>query len=178
MKHALSIAVAIILSACATPADVRTTLAPGANLERFRTFAIVQGDVQGPGAISDKLARERLQHLIALHLGKRGYMPAPPGQSADLGVHYVGQVDTAQRELMTGYPGLYQIRRGDVDVGGVATMQYRKGTLIIDIFDRTEKRLLWRATITEAFSTGYTEENWKKVDRALGEAFSSLPARQ
>ena len=175
MRRIYCVAAALVLAACSTPADVRTALAPDAQIERFRTFAFVQGDVRGPGAITDKLARERLQYNIAVHLGGRGYTPAAPGQAADLGVHYYAQVQTAQRDLMTGYPGLYENRDGSVEVGGYKEQEYRQGTLIIDLFDRAKKQLLWRARISGAFSAGYSEENWKKVDRALGEAFKDLP---
>jgi len=179
MKRLLSIAAAIILTACATPgADIKSGAAPGVSFDRYRTFTFVEGDVQGPGAITDKLVRDRVRYLIAVHLGKRGYAPAAPGQAADLGVNYLGQVDAAQRELMTGYPGLYEYRGGSVDLGGIGTMDYRKGTLIVDIFDRSAKQLVWRATVSEAFSASYTEDNWKKLDRALEQAFQSLPARR
>jgi len=165
-----------LLAACAAaPPAVHTYAAPGTQVEKFRTFAFVQGDLKEAGAIADARVRERLQYQIAVHLGSRGYTPAPPGRAADLGVHYVGRVEQAQRELMTGYPGLYEHRGGNVDLGGISTGDYRQGTLVIDLFDRAGKQLVWRATISEGFAASYTEENWKKIDRALGEAFKDLP---
>jgi hypothetical protein len=178
MKRIIQFAAVLLLAACATPADVRTVQAPGTDVGKFRTFAFVQGDLKAAGAIADAKVRERLQYQIAIHLGSRGYTPAAPGQAADIGVHYVGRVEQAQNELMTGYPGLYEYRGGNVDLGGISSMDYRQGTLVIDLFDRAGKQLLWRATIAESFAASYTEDNWKKLDAALGRAFKDLPARR
>jgi hypothetical protein len=57
-------------------------------------------------------------------------------------------------------------------------VDYRQGTLFVDLVDLAKRRLLWRTRISEALSAGYSEDNWKKIDRALGEAFEGLPARR
>jgi len=82
------------------------------------------------------------------------------------------------RERVTGC----EWRVGDSDLaweaGGYDTAQYREGTVQVDIIDLGQPRLLWNTRIEQELSAGYSEENWKKVERAMAAAFKSLPARQ
>ena len=159
----------------AVAADIKTTADPAADLGKYRTFTFLQADPKVKGAITDKKALERLRYMIAQHLGKRGYKPAEPGKTAGLGVHFAGHVEPKQSVLMTGRPGPYSYNWGRTELGGQDTYDYREGTLIVDLVDLSGNRLLWRTRIQEALTAGYSEENWKKVDRALGEAFGKLP---
>jgi len=159
-------------------AEVQVTADPKADLAKYATFAFLEPEAKAKGAIADKAVRERLRYLIAQHLNKRGYHPAPPGKTADLGVHAAGHVEPKQRVLMTGRPGALDYSWGSSEFGGTSTLDYREGTLIVDLVDVAGGRLLWRTRIQEALTAGYSEENWKKVDRSLGQAFQKLPARK
>jgi hypothetical protein len=170
-------AVMLLTAAGAAAADVRTTVDPKTDFAKYRTFSFFESDPKEKGAITDKAVRERLRYMIAQHLNKRGYRPASPGQAADLGVHFSGHAQPKQRVLMTGRPGPYSYNWGSSELGGTDTLDYREGMLIVDLVDVAGSRLLWRARIQEALTAGYSEENWKKADRALGEAFKKLPAR-
>jgi hypothetical protein len=183
MKHAMArnfliAAGALLLAHAAAAADVKTTVDPQADFGKYGTFTFLESEPKGKGAITDKRVYDRLRYLIAQHLNKSGYKPAPPGQSGELGVHFAGHVEPKQRVLMTGRPGPYSYNWGRAELGGQDTFDYREGTLVIDLVDLSKGQLLWRTRIQEAFSAGYSEENWKKVDRALMEAFKKLPPRR
>ena len=167
----------LLVARVATAADIKTTVDPAADLGKYQTFTFLQANPKDKGAITDKMALDRLRHMIAAHLGKRGYKPAEPGKAADLGVHFAGHVESKQRVLMTGRPGPYSYGWGRTELGGQDTLDYREGTLIVDLVDVSKNQLLWRTRISEALTAGYSEENWKKVDQALGEAFKKLPPR-
>lgn len=175
LKSVMGAAGFVLAMGGATAADVRTTVDPKADFSKHQTFAFFDAEPKGKGAITDKAARERLRHLIAQHLNKRGYRPVAPGQAADLGVNFTGHVEPKQSVLMTGRPGPYSYSWGRSELGGQDTFDYREGTLIVDLVDLSGNRLLWRTRIQQALTAGYSEENWKKVDRALGEAFKKLP---
>ena len=177
LKRTLLIAAAFLLMARVAAADVRTTVDPQADLGKYRTFVFLQADPKDKGAITDKMALERLRSMIAGHLGKRGYKPVEPGKTADLGVHFAGHVEPKQSVLMTGRPGPYSYNWGRTELGGQDTFDYREGTLIVDLIDVSKNQLLWRTRISEALTASYSEENWKKIDRSLGEAFKKLPSR-
>ena len=178
LKRTLLIAAVILLMArVATAADVKTTVDPQADLGKYRTFAFLQADPKDKGAITDKMAQERLRSMITVHLGKRGYKPVEPGKTADLGVLFAGHVEPKQSVLMTGRPGPYSYNWGRTELGGQDTFDYREGTLIVDLIDVSKNQLLWRTRISEALTASYSEENWKKIDRALNESFKKLPSR-
>lgn len=170
--------VAALLAACAAPPGIKTTLDPQADISAFRTYAFLEGGPKTEGAITDKRVNDRLRHMIAVRLGASGYMPAASGQPADMGVSYSGKVVPKQSVLMVGRPGPYDYSWGRTELGGYDTLDYREGTLNIDVVEFATKRLVWRSTISEAFSEGYTDDNWKKVERALDQAFEKLPRRR
>jgi hypothetical protein len=172
----LLVAATLLLTGAVTAADIQTTVEPEADLAKYRTFTFLQADPKAKGAITDKRAQERLRYLIAQHLNKRGYKPAPPGQAGELGVHFSGHVEPKQRVLMVGRPGPYSYGWGQTQLGGESTLDYREGTLYVDLVDLSKDQLVWRTRITEALTAGYSEENWKKTDRALAEAFKKLPS--
>jgi len=179
MRSGSVIGVAAMLAAtCAAAADVQTTADPQADLARYRTYVFLEGEPGAKGGSTDKLARDRLQRMIATRLGTKGYAPAKKGETADLGVHYSGHVVPKQRVLVVGRPGPYDYNWGRSEIGGVDTLDYREGTLFVDLVDLGKNQLLWRARISEAFTAGYSEDNWKKVDKALVQAFEKVPARR
>jgi hypothetical protein len=171
-------ALALATSQAGWAADVKTAMDPGADLPRYGTFTFLEPDPKAKGAITDKQVRERLRYMIAVHLNSRGYKPAPPGKTGELGVHFSGHAQAKERALMTGRPGPYSYGWGHTEVGGYSTMDYREGNLVVDLVDLSKGQLLWRAQIQQALTAGYSEENWKKADKALAEAFKNLPARR
>jgi hypothetical protein len=175
--RSLLIAAMVLVVGAASAADIKTTVDPKADFTQFQTFSFLEADPKAKGAITDKAARQRLRYLIAQHLNKRGYRPAAPGATADLGVHFAGHAEPKQRALMVGRPAPYSYGWGQTELGGIDEMPYREGTLIVDLVDFGKGQLLWRARIQEALTAGYSEENWKKADRALAEAFKKLPSR-
>lgn len=172
------IAAALLLASCATPPGIQTTADPQADLSRYRTFAFLEGGPKTEGAIADKMVNDRLRHIIAVRLTSRGYTPAATGQTGDLGVYYSGKVVPKQSVLVVGRPGPYNYSWGRTELGGYDTMDYREGTLYVDLVELSSNRLVWRTRISEALSAGYSEENWKKMERALEEAFQSVPQRR
>ena len=176
--HIVPAFTAIVFSFCAVAAEVRIDLDPGADSGKYRTYAFVQGDAKDKGVISDRLVQHRLQGMVGRQLMDKGYIPASPGEEAQLGINISGHVVPKQRVFMTGRPGPYDYNWGRTELGGYRTLDYREGTLFVDVVDLAQGRLLWRAHISEAFTAGYSDENWKKAERAIAEAFKSLPPRR
>jgi len=151
------VAATLLLTGAVTAADVQTTVEPSADFAKFRTFAFLESEPKAKGAITDKRANERLRYMIAQHLNKTGYKPAPPGKPADLGVLFAGHVEPKQRVLMTGRPGPYSYDWGRTQLGGESTLDYREGTLFVDLVDVSKNQLVWRARFTEALTAAYSE---------------------
>jgi hypothetical protein len=177
-RACIAAAFALVTAHAASAADVKTTVDPAADLGRYGTFTFLEADPKAKGAITDSRVRERLRYMIAVHLNSRGYKPAPPGKTGDLGVHFSGHADPKQRAVMVGRPGPYDYGWGNTEVGGFSVMDYREGNLVVDLVDLSKGQLLWRAQVQQALTAGYSEDNWKNADKALAEAFKKLPARR
>ena len=143
------LAVFTLLTACASAPDVQTSVAPGADPAKYRTFTFAQANAGATGAITDNRVHDRVRYMIAEQLVSRGYFPAPPGQAADLGVHFAGHVDPKHEILVVGRPGPYTYGWGPSEVGGYQSVDYRQGTLFVDVFHVEDRRLLWRARISD-----------------------------
>ena len=169
---------AALLSLCATAAEVRTARDPEADLRKYRIYTFVQGDPADKGVIADKVVQERLRRMVGRRLMDKGYTPAAPKQAAQLGINISGHVVPKQRVFVTGRPGPYDYNWGRTEIGGYTTQDYREGTIFVDVVDLAKGELLWRAHITEAFTAGYSDENWKKADKAIAAAFKDFPSRK
>jgi hypothetical protein len=166
-----------ILSAAAIAAEVRTARDPDADLRKFQTYTFVRADPKDKGLIADKRVEERLQRMVGRQLMNRGYTPAAPRQEAQLGINISGHVEPKQKVFVTGRPGPYDYNWGRTEIGGYTTHEYREGTIFVDVVDLAKSELVWRAHITEAFTAGYSDENWKKADKAIAAAFKDFPTR-
>ena len=174
----LFLAAFVLLTACANAPEVETSVASGGDPSKYRTFAFAQGEPNAKGTITEKAVHDRIRYMIAEQLVSRGYVPAPPGQAAELGVHFTSHVEAKQQAIVVGRPGPYTYDAAGVEFGGYRTQDYRQGTLFVDLFHVGDQRLLWRAQVSEALVAGYSEENWTKMGNALTAAFKSLPPRR
>jgi hypothetical protein len=177
-RPCMAAVLALVMTQAAWAADVQTKMDPAADLKQYVTFSFLEPDPKAKGAITDKNVQSRLRYFIAKHLNSRGYTPATPGKPGDLGVHFSGHAVPKQRVLMVGRPGPYDYSWGRSELGETDTMDYREGNLVVDLVDLSKGQLLWQARIKQALTAGYSEENWKKADKALAEAFKKLPARK
>ncbi len=171
------LAAVALIAACASAPEVSTTLDPDADPGRYATFAFTQGDPQRLNVVTDPQVLRRLQQMVTRQLAVKGYVAAAPGQAADMGVNFAARVEDAQRVFMTG-SGFQEYGWRNRQLGGYETVNYREGTLLVDVVDLKQTRLMWRAHVAEELTPGYSEENWIKIDRALAEAFKTLPARR
>ena len=178
IKVSLAGVVLGLLAACASAPNVSSTLVPGADPGKYRTFVFIEADTKPIGVMADSQVQRRLQQLVASQLAAKGYTPVAGDARAELGVSIAGQVVAKERVLMAGSPGAYDEHRGRVERGGYQTTDYREGTLYIDIIDLAQSKPMWSTQFIETLSAGYSDENWNRVDRALDEAFKNLPAHR
>jgi hypothetical protein len=171
-------ALLILAAGAAMSADPAVKPQAAADIARYGTFAFVKGDPQQAGIVADRQVRHRLERIVTSQLMNKGYAPAAPGQKAELGVNLAGKVVDKQQVFLVDNPTPYEYYRGRIQAGGYDTEQYREGTVQVDIIDLGQPRLLWNTRVEQALSAGYSEENWKKVERAMAAAFKSLPVRR
>ena len=98
--------------------------------------------------------------------------------NADVVVTAVGATKN-QQEYQTFYNGLgpgwgwwgWGPRNETTEV-----VNYRTGTLVIDMYDARTKQLLWRGTADDTLSSK-PEKNEKKLDKAVDKMFDKFPPK-
>ena len=177
MRYAVALLALALLgtSACVGP-DVRTDFDPSADFTKFRTYAFAElTDLSQTGLLENSLLRKRLDQMVEQQLMNKGLQQVAGDQQPDLLVHYWVGVTQKQQVVSSGPagPGPYY-RWGGGYGGGVTTIEYKEGTLVLDLVESTKKELVWRATIVATLERR-TDENLELVDKALAKAFEQYP---
>ena len=168
------------LSACTT-FKVKTDHDPTADFSSFKTFAFGGPAEMNKGGIYDNsLMRKRIESAVVRELTSKGLRQVALDDPQDLLVHYWVNVQDKQR-LESGGTSV-GVARGPYGGygwgagygGGVTTVEYKEGTLILDLIEATKKQLVWRATIVGTLQDS-TKDNVELGNKAIAEAFESYP---
>jgi hypothetical protein len=167
--------VALAVAGGAWAQDVKTDYDKAANFGAIKTFSLKLGTTWG-----NQIGEKRVTDEITQALTEKGWKVAPEGQ-ADAQVVLHGATET-KRSLNTFYSGGgmggYGYR-GWGGMGGMGTAtttesQYTVGTLVVDMFDKTGKSLLWRGSAQDELSDK-PDKNAKKLAKASDKLFKDFP---
>lgn len=170
----------VCLSACSA-FKVQTDHDPTADFSSFKTFAFAGPAEMNKGGIYDNsLMQKRIESAVARELTAKGLRQVGLDEPQDLRVHYWVTVLDKQR-LESGGTSV-GVARGPYGGygwgagygGGVTTVDYKEGTLILDLIEPTKKQLVWRATIVGTLQDS-TKDNVELGNKAIAEAFESYP---
>lgn len=177
-----TVALALTTSACASAVDVRTQLAPDANLGGRSTFWILPvpartADVASAASDDPMLANSITNRALVNELTRafegRGYVVN--ATNPDFTVAYYAS--TREKLNITNWNYGYGWRRwprGYTDV-----TEYTEGTVIVDVIDPSTKELLWRGQGVSAVSSDpakYTAELNKTVTAILNKFPQASPS--
>jgi hypothetical protein len=172
-RHTLLIAAALaalLIQGCASGAQVRVDFDPKTDFQSLRSYAWAPMTAEEQQEKSrNSLTHERIQTAIDTHLAARGYTKAGEAQADFLVTHTVtveSRTQVSETRMSVGY-GRYGAR-GGVGVGyGIpvesTTYQYKVGTLIIDIIDARQKRLVWRGSGEQTVGEDQTPEKRTEI---------------
>jgi hypothetical protein len=187
-------ALLVLAAGCAQRPRVRTTITPGTDFSKYRTYAIKPGNIVYPGTSpeSRRDLEQRIQGAVAAELEGRGLVPQP--DQPDLIVTYTASAQQVNgggsgggpsvaalpegvdvRGGGGGYdePGLVRPREGDdPGVTSESRRRYREGNLVIDLLDGQTRRLVWRATSSEVELA--SDRNSRLLDSVVRQAFEGL----
>ena len=171
---------AVCLSACSA-FKVQTDHDPTADFSSFKTFAFAGPAEMNKGGIYDNsLRQKRIESAVARELVGKGLRQVSLDEPQDLRVHYWVNVQDKQR-LESGGTSI-GVARGPYGGygwgagygGGVTTVDYKEGTLILDLIEPAKKQLVWRATIVGTLQES-TKDNVELGNKAIAKAFESYP---
>ena len=146
LSTAILVILAIAITGCQTT-EINTQVAPGADLSGYETYAILPVPDKIPGIDPGVVLRVRgiVRDAVEKEMNAKRYLMAPVSE-ADIVVNITGQVvpkvditqwgymDVTHHGWVHGYP--YYGSEISVD-------QYEEGTLIIEVYNRPTKEMVW-----------------------------------
>jgi hypothetical protein len=179
-RTAWLVLLAVCLSAC-NAFKVQTDHDATADFSAFKTFAFGGASEMNKGGIYDNsLMRRRIESAVVRELTAKGLRQVGLDEPQDLLVHYWVTVLDKQR-LESGGTSV-GVARGPYGGygwgagygGGVTTVDYKEGTLILDLIEPSKKQLVWRATIVGTLQES-TKDNVELGNEAIAKAFQDYP---
>jgi len=179
LRHALAIAVAaIVIGACAASGpEIRNDMNPAANFAAYRTFGFIS-----PLA-TDKAGYEtvftgRLKDSTRRAMESKGYVYSE--STPDLLINFYANVQDKQDIVSSPGPvGYYGYRYGMYGGWGateIETVNYKQGTLTIDLVDAKKKVLVWQATGEGRVSPEARKNPGPAIDAVVTKMMAALPA--
>jgi hypothetical protein len=123
----------------------------------------------------DPLWPDRIRAAVDSQLASKGWNKVPMG---DASVAAFGSTREQPRlqTFYTGFGGGWRWRGFSDGISETTVDATPIGTLVVDIFDTTTKKLVWRGVSSEALSDK-PEKNEKKLEKAVGEMFKHFPPK-
>ena len=150
--------------------DVHTDYDKHADFSQFHTYYWAKVKTEDP------LWQQRIQDAVDKQLQAKGWQKVDSG--GDVALTAVGATKN-QQEYQTFYNGLGPgWWWGGFGAETTTTVQnYRVGTLVLDMYDARNKRVIWRGTASDVLSDK-PEKNEKKLDKAVEKMLDHFPPKE
>jgi len=175
-RYGLVLFTALLVVSCASGPAIRRDTNPAADFASYRTFGFfspLATDKAGYETVFTTHLKSASRHAMESH----GYVYSDA--NPDLLVNFYANVQDKQELRSTPVSvGYYGYRRGFY--GGfrtteVQTVNYRQGTLTIDLVDARRKVLVWQATAEGRVSSEARKHPGPAIDRVVTDMMGPLP---
>lgn len=184
MTRSFRVSVCVAFVCCAVvfalAAKINSDVDKTVDFTRYKTFAWGK-NLDPPRAGAKFYISAAVEH----ELEARGLQPAADVQKADLIIRYEAAGDTDINLAGITDP-MYDATGGVAPIGatpwssglssGLVGRYVRKGTLVIDIFDAQQRKLIWRASATGAISDSTTKAA-KQLNGIVADMFDCYPVK-
>jgi hypothetical protein len=140
IRFLLSIAVLLVLTSVAFSREIKVDYDHHANFSQYKTYSWGKVETQNP------LWDDRIKEAVDRELAKKGWTEVDSG--GDVTVMAIGTTRD-QPTLQTFYDGFPGWRWGGFGEATTWVEHYELGTLIIDMFDSRDKKLIWRGSASD-----------------------------
>jgi|SRR5579871_776879 hypothetical protein len=165
LRSVLFVAIALLVAAAAFAVDVKTDFDHHVNFSKYRTYSWAKIDTPDP------LWNDRVKDAVDRALAAKGWTQVPSG--GDVSIVAIGT--THERPTLQtfyyGFDGWLWSGFGD---STTYVEHYTEGTLVVDMFDTNNKKLIWRGSASDTL-TGKPEKDEKKVEKAVNKMFEHFP---
>jgi hypothetical protein len=173
----LALAALVVVTACSSGPEIRREVSPSANFASLKTFGYF------PELATDRAGYEtvftaRLKAATRANLEAKGYRYSET--NPDLLVNFYANVEDRQELRSTpvsmGYYGYRRNMYYGMSTPEVETVNYKQGTLTIDLVDPAKKALIWSATAEGKVSKDARKNPGPAIDAIVAEMMQPLPA--
>lgn len=174
----LLLAAATVISACESGPEIRRDTSPSANFATYKTFGYF------PELATDRAGYEtvftaRLKDATRRNLESKGYVYSE--QNPDLLVNFYANVEDKQEirsaPVSMGYYGYRSSMYYGMSTPQVETVNYKEGTLTIDLVDPAQKALVWSSTAEGRVSRDARKNPGPAIDAVVAEMMRPLPGK-
>lgn len=178
-----TIAVILMLAACAGGPQVRVDADPAVELTSYRTFGFFEPLATDQAGYSTLLTA-RLKDVTRREMEARGYVfeASAPQLRINFNVNVVEKTELRSSPSMSVGYGYYDYRSGLYGAWmgypyDLETTNYRQGTLIIDLVDADRRALVWQGVAEGRISRKAMDDPAAVVNVAVSQIMARLPAR-
>jgi hypothetical protein len=175
-RHALLTLAVAVLAACATGPEIRSDTNPTANFASYRTFGYFT-PLATDRAGYESVFTSRLKEATRRVMESKGYVYSET--DPDLLLNFFANVQDRQEIRSTpvsaGYYGYRYGYYGGFGTAEIETVNYKQGTLNIDLVDAKKKILVWQSTAEGRVSSKARKNPGPAIDAAVTEMMAPLP---
>jgi len=167
---------AFVLSGCASGPSIHVDKDPVVDMSSYRTFAFFDRVASDRGPYSTIMTR-RIRQATQAELERLGY--AYDERNPQLRVNFVLKIREKQEITGTAAPGFYGFRAGVYRAWrgypyDVKTVDYKAGTLGIDLVDARTNSLVWQGIAEGRVSEKAARDPDAAVKAVVGEIFGNF----
>jgi hypothetical protein len=170
----VAVLLALFMSGCASGPRIVVDMDARANMKAYKTFAFFEA-VSTDGAAYTSLLSSRLKAATRAQLEKNGYTYSTT--EPELLVNFYLKIVNKQELRSTG--GYYGYRAGYYGTWTgypyVETIDYKQGTLSVDLVDAKHKQLVWQGVAEGEVSEESQRDPGPAIDRVVADIFSNFP---
>jgi hypothetical protein len=173
-KRWIGVSVAIaILSATVALAEVKTDYDRSANFSRYKTYS--WGRVQ----TANPLWVDRIKAAVSAALAAKGWTEVESGGDVSIMAMEMTKDHQTLNTYYDNFEGGWGWRWGggfgdDFGTSTTTEQTYKVGTLVVDLFDTSTKKLIWRGSASDTLSDK-SDKNIKKLNADAQKMFDHFP---
>lgn len=165
------LAVIIVASAgLAVAQNVQTDYDHHANFSQYHTYSWSKVEMPNP------LFNQRVKDDVNKELQSKGWQMVPSGGQVDLVAMGTTQNKTRLNTFYNGFGFGGWGWGGFPDQTTTTQQDYKVGTLVLDMFDASNHKLLWRGTASDTISHD-VKDNQKHLENATDKFFKNFPPK-
>lgn len=159
-----------LVAGCASGPAVRVDQDPAVDLKAYQTFGFFD-QMATDRAQYTTILTSRLKQATRVQLERHNYIYSDnnPDLQVNFFVNVVDRQEVRSSPVGRGFHG-YRVWANDID-----TVNYRQGTLSIDLVDAKRNELVWQGVAEGRLSQKSLKNPGPAVDQVVSEIFASFP---